>query len=299
MNFVPIRLATLRPEIELGFNVYIRISEKHILYIRSEDFIEKERLDHLHDKSVRQLWISYEDEPAYKKFLESSREMALKDPNIALGKKAAIISGQAKAAVEDIFEEPTKKENYEALQGAARDQVQFLESNPEALEHVMKVAREDHSIYQHCVNVSTLSIGLVKHLGAPETVAHTVGTGALMHDVGRTSEITKDKEPDKYFQHPRLGAGILAGKKYISRDVLDIILLHEERLDGKGYPAGVKKLDQIFQVVGLTNMFDRMVTFEGASPQQAYEMIIQMKPLPYDEDLIEGLKTVLVANKIY
>lgn len=299
MNFIPIRLVTLRPEITLGFDVYIRISEKHILYIHGDDCIEKPQLERLQHKNVRQLWINFQDEAAYKKFLEMSKEKALNDPNYPVAQKAEIISGQAKASVEDFFANPEKKESFQGVQSAAADQIKFLEKNPEALETVLKIAKDDQSIYQHCVNVSNISIGLMKHLGAPEEAIHIVGTGALMHDIGRTSEMNKDTDPENYFQHPRVGAGQLRGKKYISKDILDIILLHEERLDGAGYPSGVTKLDQIFQVVGLANMYDRMVSLEKTAPKDAYATIAAMNPAPYDEDLIEGLKEVLVANRIY
>ncbi|MEW6057990.1 MAG: HD domain-containing phosphohydrolase [Bdellovibrionota bacterium] len=313
MNFVQVSTATLRPHITLGFDVYLLISGKHLLYVNRNDNIEPERLERLKAKNVRTLYVESKDFEAYERFLKKSATLALNDASMPNQVKAAIITGQSKAAVESMFTDPEKKENYLATQAAAANQVALLQKQPEAIADMLKVASFDKTTYQHSVNVATIAIGIATALEAPEKVREVIGTGALLHDLGRTAvsgqsdpnappkpvDQMTPEEHEHYLQHPRAGAGRLLDKKHISRDVLDIILLHEERLDGRGFPSGVKKLDQIFQVVGLANLYDRYVTFEGKTPKEAYLAISEMKPLPYEEDLVAALKDVLEGQKIY
>lgn len=300
MGLVPIRTATLRPNVMLSFDVYLRISGKDLLYVRRTDNIDANRFDNLQKRNVRQVYIDERDMAAYLEFLSISASAALKEKTMPTAAKAQIISGQARAAVEDMFEHPDKKESFLLTQQAATNQVSLLLQNPEALEQMIRIADYDKTVFQHSVNVATIAIGLGAAVGAPVETCQVLGVGGLLHDLGRGHDAdTAVKDPEQYQQHPRNGANLLLGKKYVSKDVLDIILLHEERLDGQGFPGGVKKLDQIFQVVGLANLYDRLVTLEGKNPREAYDSIAALDPAPYEPELIKGLKDVLVANRIY
>jgi putative nucleotidyltransferase with HDIG domain len=306
-SYVRIHTSTLVPDQELGFDVFLKLAGKHIRYSRKDDSIDSEQLKKLKSKKVKYLFIPESEEPAYQSFLSRGLEM-LKTKNLPSDAKSELIVGQGKAATEAVFADPEKKENFTRAEEVVSLQVSHLMKSPEALEQMIKVNSFDKTIYQHSVNVSTIAVGLAHFLGAPEEVCQVVGTGGLLHDIGKTklgldqvsgSDKLSKEDTEKMRTHPRVGCEVLQGKKYISKDVLDIILLHEERLDGKGYPAGVKKLDQIFQVVGLANLYDKMVTFDGMTPKAAYERISGMSPAPYDPDLIVGLDDVLKKNKIY
>ncbi|MBI3556669.1 MAG: HD domain-containing protein [Deltaproteobacteria bacterium] len=297
MALLGIRTSSLRPDEALGFDVYLLISGKHLLYVKRSDVIAGERLDRLQLKNVRQLFITDEDKPLYEEFLRGGAQAALSASDVPLAGRARVIAGQSKAAVEEMFVHPQLRENYERARSAAANQVAFLLKQPEALEPILAMAKFDRTVYQHSVNVASIAVGLAAGLGAPLDTISALGLGGLLHDLGKSPAATSTGVAD-WRQHPRAGAGLLLNRDYVSRDVLDLILLHEERLDGRGYPAGAKKLDQIFQVMGLANFYDRLVTIEGRDPRAAYDEIEGMNPLPYERDLIHGLKDVLVANKI-
>lgn len=299
MTLRGIRTATLRSDVALGFDVYLLISGKHLLYVKRPDPIEGVRLVNLKDKNVRQVYIEESDLKNYEKYLDGQASAALRDVTLPLVDRATIIGGQSLAAVEDMFESPERRENYEQLRSAAANQVALLLHNPEALEQLLAVARYDRNVYQHSVNVAAISVGMAAGLSAPLETCNALGIGGLLHDIGKSQmALNPNVSSAELQQHPRVGAGLLLNKKYVSRDVLDIILLHEERLDGKGYPSGVRKLDQIFQVVGLANLYDRLVTLEGIAPTAAFAQITAMDPAPYAPELIEALRGVLLANKV-
>jgi putative nucleotidyltransferase with HDIG domain len=289
----------LIPNVTLGFDVYLQIADKKLLYIKRDDTIEDSRIKKLVDKNVVEVFVTEKDYPIYLGYLDSKFKNTLRDDKTPVEQKVVLVTAQSKEVVSRMFEEPSK-ENYKRTEKAAIDQVELLLKTPQSLEALLMMSRHDHSLYQHSVNVATISIGLGLQLKAPDKVCEHLGIGALLHDIGRMHD-GKIVAPGnaEYSQHPRLGAGMLQGKNFIPKDVLDIILMHEERLDGKGFPAGVKKLDQIFQVVGLANLMDKMVLFEKKKPDDVIKELLKMDPPPYHPDLIKGLQDVLVANVIY
>jgi putative nucleotidyltransferase with HDIG domain len=303
---MPVSTATLRADVVLGFDLYLKISGKNLLYVRRNDNLEQTQQEKLHQKNVREVFIAENDRLAYEEFLRGSLKLALSPDNImALEDRANIVSGQAKAAVEGMFANPESRENYKAAEQAAAGQVSFLKKFPEALALILERAKSDQSVYQHSVNVASIALGIAHWLEAPEEACDIMALAGLLHDIGKRENPQMGAEHDdgrpgdsEYLQHARAGASFLVGKPYVSKDVLDIILFHEERIDGKGYPSGVKKLDQIFQVVGLANFYDRLVTIRGWTPEKAFDYIEGMRPHPYEPDLIDGLKEVLVKNKI-
>ncbi len=306
-EYLEIRTATLRPQSTLGFDVYLSIAGKFILYFKNTDMISVDQYEKFYRKNVRKVYIKPDHRLAYEKYLDASANAALKNGDMPMEEKSNIIGGLSKGAVEDMFENPGEKENYKRTNKAANNHVELLLKHPQALEHLLKAAQKDKSIYQHSVNVATIAIGLSAAFGADSEVCQVVGIGGLLHDIGKDPEIS-DSVPidqmapeikEKYIQHPRAGADMLKGKDYVSKDVLDIILLHEERIDGKGFPSGIQKIDQIFQVVGLANLYDRQVTYLNKSPKEAYEYIIKMETPPYDADMIAGMKEVLINNNLY
>lgn len=305
-NYCKIRLGTLRVDQGMGFDVFLKLGSKYLLYAKGSDGLELHRMKHLKLKNVTHLFIREEDQNAYKSYVEASLEK-LKNSEMSVDTKSELLVGEGVAAAEAVYENPEQKSDYVHAQDVMSIQVAHLLKNPDALEQMLRVESADKSLYRHCVNVATISIGLSSFLGASEQICMTVGMGGLMHDIGDKRRGTdlqmieadmNDQQKESYHDHTREGASLLSNKKYISRDVLDIILLHHERIDGKGFPAGTKKLDQIFQVVGLANMYDRMVTFEGKQPEEAYEILRKMNPAPYQGELILGLKDVLKANKM-
>ena len=307
MKLVRIHTSTIVPERDLGFDVFIKLPSKEIKYWNKNDKVDPDQLKKLRVKKVRHLFIPEDMESAYQAYLEEGLSALKNNKNLSAEQKSEMIIGHSKAATQGMFDDPEKKDNYTRTQDVVNLQIDNLIKNPAAMEQMLKLESFDKSIYQHSVNVSTIAVGLAHFLGAPESVCQVVGTGALLHDIGKTKlgldqiegdqKLTKQQE-EKLREHPREGCAILSEKKYVSKDVLDIILLHEERIDGKGYPAGLKKMDQIFQVVGLANMYDRMVTREGKTPQEAYAVLEKADIPPYSKDLIEGLKDVLIKNKI-
>lgn len=146
-------------------------------------------------------------------------------------------------------------------------------------------------IYYHMVNVSILAIILGKQMGFNKTRLADLALGAALHDIGILSfediinspEKISDKDYEQIKRHPILGVEVLEKQKGLSTQVLSIILQHHERLDGSGYPFGLKadKIDELAQIVSIVNVYEALTHKrpfrENTLNDQAIRLMVERK----------------------
>ncbi len=276
MDYVPIRVSTLRGEQKIDFNAFLKINDKYILYLRRGDSFEGQRLGRLKEKKLRKMFILSEDESNYRTYLSRNIEIAYdKSSSQTLENRAAIIQGSQQSNVEEVMESPENKALYEEAKDAAGKYVDFLMNEDEAFGQIMKIENVDHSIAHHGVTVSTLSMALAKRLGVADPKQTQLLTlGALLHDFGHFQTPLDLARPLKAFSndemviykgHPEQGCSKVQDKKHFDKTVLNIIAQHEEYIDGNGFPNGLNesKMDPMAVIVASANALDRLMTFEG------------------------------------
>lgn len=100
----------------------------------------------------------------------------------------------------------------------------------------------------HSEAVGRIVSGMLRISGASKIEIETVTIGGRLHDIGKIGvrdEILlkpgrlTDEEFAHIKKHPDIGANIIRSIPSFS-DVIPIVLSHHERLDGKGYPQGLK-----------------------------------------------------------
>lgn len=121
--------------------------------------------------------------------------------------------------------------------------------NPAALISVARLKTHDDYSYLHSVAVSALMLVLARQLKLDERLVRLAGVGGLMHDLGKAFmplEILNkpgrltDEEFARMKQHSDAGARALR-EGGCEPDVVDIALHHHERMDGRGYPHGLRE----------------------------------------------------------
>lgn len=123
----------------------------------------------------------------------------------------------------------------------------------------------------HCVNVCVLTLAFGVHLGLERHELLRLGVGALLHDIGKTrtpGEILHkagDLTPGELAiiqRHPEDGYALMAADQRMPREALDVIRLHHERIDGRGYPFGLSG-DQIplhVRIAAVVDAYDTMTS---------------------------------------
>ena len=174
-------------------------------------------------------------------------------------------------------------------------------SNEEVMLMMIMLKDNDDLVAQHCLNVSILSIGFARYLGFSEQQIEDIGSGALLHDIGKVkidnellnkTEKLTNQDMQNLCMHPQYSYQILQKKKDLPPSVIDIAVCHHERLAGQGYPRGLKA-EQISQRVRIVSIID---TFEALTSDQphrlamsvveAYKILMQDKNIKFDEKLV-------------
>ncbi|MDQ0225920.1 HD-GYP domain-containing protein [Metabacillus niabensis] len=124
----------------------------------------------------------------------------------------------------------------------------------------------------HSQNVARLSLEIAKEMNLPRHLYDVILEGGLLHVIGKIGVpehilIKQGKLTDEEYtlikEHPVIGYNII---KHISNfdknGILNIVLYHHERYDGKGYPKGLKGEDipLVARIVALADTFDAMTS---------------------------------------
>src|ERR1700682_5240686 len=92
-EFTAIRVATLRGDIQIPFDVYVPVAVKYILYCRAGSSFEGKRLDRLKAKKLKKMYLRPEDQIPYSQYLEQSIDQAYSKSDKAIELGAEVIQG--------------------------------------------------------------------------------------------------------------------------------------------------------------------------------------------------------------
>lgn len=145
-------------------------------------------------------------------------------------------------------------------------------------------------LYAHLVNVCILSVDIGLYLGYNKSKLNELGLGAYLHDLGMAEMMAiagqprrlNTKEYKKIKQHPIYGGDMLSAVKNIHEEVIAIVKQEHERVNGSGYPEGLKD-DQIHEyakIVGVVDVYEALVhprSYRDAlNPHDAIKELLSM-----------------------
>jgi len=160
---------------------------------------------------------------------------------------------------------------------------------------------KDQYTFGHSERVAHLAVQLARAIGLEEQEVERIRIAGLVHDVGKigvpeavlckTGKLTDD-EYDQIKRHPRIGYNILKGIPKME-DVLDGVLYHHERWDGRGYPdrlAG-ENIPLYGRILGVADTFDAMSStrsYRQAMPREkVLAEIVNCSGSQFDPSLTE------------
>lgn len=108
-------------------------------------------------------------------------------------------------------------------------------------------ARE-HETGDHSQRVVRYTLAIARRMAIADPELHDIGRGALLHDIGKIGvpdaillkpgPLTPS-EWQEMRKHPEIGFQIIRGIPFLAVSA-EIVLSHQERFDGGGYPRGLK-----------------------------------------------------------
>jgi putative two-component system response regulator len=151
---------------------------------------------------------------------------------------------------------------------AHTDELERAESVLFALAH--SIEGKDPYTRGHCERLSDYSARLALRVGLPETQVSALRRAGIVHDIGKVAVpdavLLKPGRltPDEYKimqEHPLVGERICTPLRSF-RQVLPIIRHHHEKLDGSGYPDGLRgeQIPLTARILTIVDVYDALTT---------------------------------------
>ncbi|MBN2898977.1 MAG: HD domain-containing protein [Clostridia bacterium] len=187
------------------------------------------------------------------------------DQTVALQKQKEEINGQYEE-INSLYEETT------AMNDALNDLLDEVQGSYRNTIYALSSAIEANDAYTkgHCDRVKDYALKLGEKCGLCSSELQTLEYAAILHDVGKVgipsdvlnkaSRLTEE-EWEIVKQHPLVGAQILKDIPYLEA-VCTIIEQHHERIDGQGYPYGLKEheINKFAQILCIADAYDAMTS---------------------------------------
>lgn len=170
--------------------------------------------------------------------------------------------------VTELFKNPSNIQ-YNKATLLISSMVEDILSSDETVISVQDLRDYDNYTYQHSVNLAVLGVTVGKLLGYDRQKLKEFGIGLLFHDFGKTKiPLSILNKPDRLTNeefnimknHSEYGYQILSKKYRLSEISKIIIRHHHEKLDGTGYPHGLKgtEIPEWVQIATIVDIYDAL-----------------------------------------
>lgn len=181
--------------------------------------------------------------------------------------------------------------------------VDSILANEDALRFLSMIKHKDSYTAEHSMNVCILSATFGRHLGLMEYEIREVALCGLLHDVGK-SRIPLDilNKPGRFTreeayimaEHPTHGRNILMSASSEFKHAIDVAHSHHERMDGKGYPRGLRyqQISYYAKMVALADAYDAMTSERcygtAKTSEQALKTLLRDRGAHFDSQLAKA-----------
>jgi putative nucleotidyltransferase with HDIG domain len=170
------------------------------------------------------------------------------------------------------------------------------------------LADRDASTEEHTRRVALLAARVAEELKLPAGLRRDLAVGGLLHDVGKLSvplEILQKPGPlnDEEFaeirRHPDAGRKLLDELGGFPQTVQRLVSDHHERLDGTGYPSGLKgdELPIETRILTVCDVYDALVSDRvyrvAWTPERALALLQDEAGTAYDPTVVSALERVV------
>ena len=209
---------------------------------------------------------------------------------------AQVLSLQLFALPLFVFPLLVARQLYQRYLGLRRAYVDTIRSLVSALE------AKDPYTRGHSERVSEYAVVLGRELGLDSRALERLEYAGLLHDLGKLAVpshiLTKpgrleDAEMDRIREHPRRGAAMV-GRIPSLRDLAETVGQHHERIDGKGYPGGIRgiELTQAARILAVVDSYDAMTTTRAyrraLTQEEAVAEMLAGAGGQFDEDMVRA-----------
>jgi len=159
----------------------------------------------------------------------------------------------------------------------------------------------------HAQRVSTYALEIGRHLGLPEKELNALEQSAMLHDIGMIGIHPQVLSQEHRFSwqdleiiksHTALGWKLLQSLPF-GRTERDVVLHHHERMDGTGYPDGLKgaRIPATARIVAAADIFDALTSSRphrpAMTPAEALKEIADMAGSHLDPEITAVMPEII------
>jgi HD-GYP domain-containing protein (c-di-GMP phosphodiesterase class II) len=180
--------------------------------------------------------------------------------------------------------------------------VESVLRNKDALVALMRVQRTDQHTHEHCLALAVWGALMGRQLGlAPERIKRLALSCSLV-DIGKVQlprELLDkpgpldEKEWELVRAHVSHSLVMLEEMGETDEEVLGVVRWHHERMDGSGYPDGLRgsAIPMFARIAGILDSYDAMISPRAASrTRSSFEALMELQDLSpdlYQPELVE------------
>jgi putative nucleotidyltransferase with HDIG domain len=152
----------------------------------------------------------------------------------------------------------------------------------------------------HSDRVAYYAMRIGQALGMDPQELETLRISGIFHDIGKIgtaddillkTDRLDDRDVEEIQKHPLKGARILSAVSMF-KDVVPVVRCHHERMDGTGYPDGIKKeeIPRLARIISVADAFDAMMSDRlyrsKLNLEEARHQLINGAGSQFDEEIV-------------
>lgn len=260
----------LNIDTKINFQLYTRDEYSRMrLFLQSDSVIDE------HDKKtlqvVEDVFAKKTDRNKYDAFLENNIQNILQDDTLTIEEKTDIIYESSSDLTHSLFKNPNALKNAKRSENIVSPVLESILYHGNTVSSYMKIIEYDYYTHTHSLNVSIYTLCLGAFLKLSEDKLKKLGKAALLHDLGKSgvdpdivnkpAKLTPE-EFETMKSHPSFGYVTALNIGIDDQDILDGIHHHHEKLNGHGYPDGLKgdEIKLFPRLIGVCDVFDALTT---------------------------------------
>ncbi len=161
--------------------------------------------------------------------------------------------------------------NTQAAKAAVADCVDRIIENSNTMALLTQLKNKDEYTQQHSLNVCILAIMLGRYQKKSIADLNNLGICALLHDMGKMKvpldilnkpgKLT-DEEMHLMKAHTTWGRDVIMSARGVFSGAVDVAYGHHEKLDGSGYPRGIKAqgISEYTRMVAIVDAYDAITS---------------------------------------
>jgi putative nucleotidyltransferase with HDIG domain len=172
---------------------------------------------------------------------------------------------------------------------------------------VARIFEKDVLTGEHSRAVALWCVRLARRLGLDLERTQLVQRGGLLHDIGKIATPFEILNAPRRLtaherllieRHPAQGVEMIAGNALL-QPLIPMIRSHHERLDGKGYPDGLRgeRIPLSARIVSVADCFNAMIGRRPyrppLSPSIALEELVRHAGTQFDPDIVEAMAQIV------